>query len=169
VGIAEWALVVNAVVAVLMVGYGVWLKHFMKQQLADKDSVIESLKAVATSKDTEISKLKGDVAPAVTQSLAWMTADTIRLWNLVNNFSEPPERAAVVAPALEWLARAKGVIFCSELLKSNLAFAESGKTTEEQYVNACATTLKDYDAEIVRLRSETNGLVEKLKKRFPED
>jgi hypothetical protein len=77
--IQAWNIVLNAVVAVLIVGYGVWLRSIVKRQL-------DALEAVIKIKDAEISALKADTAPAITKAYAEMrehadkmTADVLRL------------------------------------------------------------------------------------------
>jgi hypothetical protein len=55
----------NVVVSVLAVGYGLWLKKIVDQQLKMKDAVIGSLEAVIRTKEAEVSRPGGESAPAV--------------------------------------------------------------------------------------------------------
>jgi mannose-1-phosphate guanylyltransferase len=77
--IQAWNIVLTAVVAVLVVAYGVWLRNVVTQQL-------NALEAVIKVKDAEISALKSDTAPAITKAYAEMrehadkmTADVLHL------------------------------------------------------------------------------------------
>ncbi len=171
--IAEWTLVLNAIVVVLMIGYGIWLKYIIGAQLTAKDAAIAASKALTDIKDTEIAKLKSDVAPAATQSddlkresvANTMSAEALRLSSELGNLSQRQDRAELAAPALEWLATAKGVIFSLEVFKSNFAFAKDKNATESQYVHACTTTLKAFDDEILRLHGMAESLLTQLKER----
>jgi hypothetical protein len=58
-------LVLNAVVAVLLVGYGIWFRNVVAQQLATKDTTIETLDAVVKLHEAELSALKREAAPAI--------------------------------------------------------------------------------------------------------
>jgi hypothetical protein len=58
-------LVLNAVVAVLLVGYGLWLRNIFIQQLSAKDTTIETLNAAIKLHEGEVAALKGDRAPAI--------------------------------------------------------------------------------------------------------
>jgi hypothetical protein len=84
--IQAWNIVLNAVVAVVLVAYGLWLRNIVTQQLKTKDTAIEALEAVIKIKDAEISASKSDTAPAITKAYAEMrehadkmTADVLRL------------------------------------------------------------------------------------------
>jgi cell division protein FtsB len=63
--IQAWNIVLNAVVAVLIIGYGIWLRNIVTQQLKSKDAAIGALDAVIKVKEAEISALKSDTAPAI--------------------------------------------------------------------------------------------------------
>jgi hypothetical protein len=52
--IQAWNIVLNAVVAIMVVAYGIWLKNIVTQQLQTKDTTIESLEAALKTKDAEI-------------------------------------------------------------------------------------------------------------------
>ena len=63
--LAGWNLVLNIVVGVLVIAYGIWLKHVIDQQLKSKDTAIAALEAVIKVKEAQISALKDDTAPAI--------------------------------------------------------------------------------------------------------
>jgi len=60
-------IVLNVVVAVLVIGYGIWLRNVVKHQIEAKDATIEA-------KDAEISRLRADTAPAIAEAYAKMRA-----------------------------------------------------------------------------------------------
>lgn len=72
--IAEWNLVLNAVLLVLIVGYGFWLRRIVNEQIRAKDSTIQSLGAAITANQAEISRLKGESAPAIARDYKIMRA-----------------------------------------------------------------------------------------------
>ncbi len=48
-----------------MIVFGLWIKHFVGQQINSKDASIQSLESVIKSKDAEISRLEKDTSPNV--------------------------------------------------------------------------------------------------------
>jgi hypothetical protein len=66
--IETWGIVLNAIMAVLLAGYGVWLKYIFARQLGAKDSTIEALGAAIKANEAEIARLKGETAPAIADS-----------------------------------------------------------------------------------------------------
>src|SRR5215467_10805470 len=62
---AEWNLVLNAAMTALMVGYGLWIHHIVKQQEKLKDIQIQTLQTTIAGKDSEIARLKSDTAPNI--------------------------------------------------------------------------------------------------------
>jgi hypothetical protein len=54
--IETYSILLNTIIAVLIVGYGVWLRNIFKHQIESKDATIEA-------KDAEISRLRADAAP----------------------------------------------------------------------------------------------------------
>jgi len=72
--IAEWNLVLNAALLVLIVGYGFWLRRIVNEQIRAKDSTIQSLGAAITANQAEISRLKGESAPAIARDYKIMRA-----------------------------------------------------------------------------------------------
>src|SRR2546428_1784189 len=63
-----WSLLLQIVIGVLIVGYGIWLRYIISQQLKTKDTVIQALEAVIKTKDAQISRLQADSAPAIAEA-----------------------------------------------------------------------------------------------------
>ena len=59
--VTAWELLLQVVVAVLVVGYGIWLRFIFTQQLNSKDATIKLLEA-------QIAALKEEVAPAIVRN-----------------------------------------------------------------------------------------------------
>jgi hypothetical protein len=70
--IEAWNIVLSATILVLMAVGGFWLKHVVGQQLKAKDAVIEASKGVIELKDTLITSLQGNTAPAIAKDYAAM-------------------------------------------------------------------------------------------------
>lgn len=74
-------IVLNAVVAVLVVGYGLWLRNVFQHQIKAKDATIET-------KDAEISRLKAETAPAIAEAYSKMRAHADQMTVDANLLSE---------------------------------------------------------------------------------
>jgi|HubBroStandDraft_6_1064221.scaffolds.fasta_scaffold537110_1 uncharacterized protein YukE len=92
--IQAWNIVLNAVVAVMVVAYGIWLKNIVTQQLNSKDTAIDALNAVIKVKDAEISALKSDTAPAIATAYKVMLEHADKMTAEVNRLSEQLRKAA---------------------------------------------------------------------------
>lgn len=57
------SIVLNMIIGALVIGYGIWLRGFLKHQIRAKDA-IEALESALTTKDAEISRLHTDTAIA---------------------------------------------------------------------------------------------------------
>jgi hypothetical protein len=66
--IETWNILLDAVIAVLLVAYGFWLRNVFRHQLASKDSTIENLGAAIKANEAEIARLRAEIAPAITES-----------------------------------------------------------------------------------------------------
>jgi hypothetical protein len=66
--IETWNILLNAVIGVLLLGYGIWLRSVVRRQLDSKDSTIESLGAAIKANEAEIARLHGETAPAIADS-----------------------------------------------------------------------------------------------------
>jgi low affinity Fe/Cu permease len=82
--VEQWNLVLNTVIGVLVIGYGIWLKNIVDQQVKAKEAIIQM-------KDERISQLQGDSAPAIATAYATMrqhadkmTEDSTRLLEQLN-------------------------------------------------------------------------------------
>ena len=91
--IEAWNIVLNAVVAVVLVAYGLWLRNIVTQQLKNKDTTIDALDAVIKIKDAEISALKSDTAPAITKAYAEMREHANQMTAEVQYLSEQLSKA----------------------------------------------------------------------------
>src|ERR1700741_3554337 len=60
-----YSILLNTVVAVLVVGYGIWLRNVFKHQISAKDATIETFETALKAKDGEIARLTRDTAPAI--------------------------------------------------------------------------------------------------------
>ena len=58
-------LIASAVQIALMIVFGLWVKHFIDQQIKSKDAAIQALETTIKSKDSEISRIEKDSTPAV--------------------------------------------------------------------------------------------------------
>jgi hypothetical protein len=58
-------LIASAVQTGLMIIFGLWIKHFVDQQIKSKEAAIQALESALKSKDAVISRLEQDSAPAV--------------------------------------------------------------------------------------------------------
>lgn len=72
--IADWTLLLDAVICVLLVSYGVWFRDVVKHQLRLKDATIETL-------ESKISSLKDERAPAIAADYKMMKehAETVTI------------------------------------------------------------------------------------------
>jgi hypothetical protein len=66
--IETWNILLNALIAVLLVGYGIWLRSIFRHQLASKDSTIENLGAAIKANEAEIARLRGETSPAIAEA-----------------------------------------------------------------------------------------------------
>jgi len=115
--------VLNAVVTVLLVWYGLWFRTIVKQQLSIKDTTIETLNAAITSHQAEISILKGDRAPVITaeykimrEHADQMTADKQALDVQVKKLTESQKEGAKIHQVEKVMSEIDGLRFASELL-----------------------------------------------------
>ena len=65
--VEAWTLILQAVLTVLVVTYGIWLRNIVKQQIDAKEATIQSLQ-------TQIAGLKQEVAPAIVTHYQTMRA-----------------------------------------------------------------------------------------------
>jgi hypothetical protein len=114
-------------IAVLMVGYGVWLKYIVSQQLKSKDTAIEALEAIIKSKEAEVSALKSDTAPAVAKAYVDMrqyadhvTLESQRLSQQVHILIKQKEYSNQLAVADKLLNQSEGLIVATNLMEAHL-------------------------------------------------
>lgn len=121
--IEAWNLVLNVTIGVLVTGYGIWLKSVIDQQLRSKDTAIQALEAALKSKDAEISVLRADTAPAITQAYTTMrqhanqvTEESLRLTEELNRSKAKAE----TAPLIRLLGEARGLLAGASIIEKNL-------------------------------------------------
>jgi hypothetical protein len=90
--IPEWNLILNVTVLVLMTAYGFWLRHIATQQDKLKTNTIESLNAVVVSKDAEIARLKGEIAPEIAKSYRTMMDHAEEMTKKANSLEQETEK-----------------------------------------------------------------------------
>jgi len=103
--IQAWNIVLNAIVAVVLVAYGLWLRNIVTQQLKSKDTAIAALEAVIKIKDAEISALKSDTAPAITKAYAEMREHADKMTADVQRLSEQLTKAVEDYKRLQQIMR----------------------------------------------------------------
>lgn len=102
----ELNLVINALMAALMVGYGFWIRNVVKQQEKLKDAAIQALRAALTSKEAEISRLTSDTAPNIVKAYEGMrehadkmTADVMKLQGKIRESQATTEFSEALSEA----------------------------------------------------------------------
>jgi hypothetical protein len=122
--IEQWNIVLSAAIGVLLVGYGVWLRYVLAQQLRSKDTAIQALEAALKAKDAEISRLQGDTAPAITAAYSTMrkyanevTDDSRRLSQQVAELTQAQQRLGRIAPASKLLSECNGLFLATDILE----------------------------------------------------
>ena len=104
----------NAIIAVLFVGYGLWLRNIFKHQLKAKDSTIESYEAIIKIHEAEVSRLKAEATPAIVnayqnvRNFADEMADTNN--KLTVQINEMKSNKIQEVPALPERLRAEGFL-----------------------------------------------------------
>jgi hypothetical protein len=123
--IEQWNIVLSAVIGVLLVGYGVWLKYVFAQQLGSKDTAIQALEAALKAKDAEISRLQGDTAPAIAAAYSTMrkhanevTEDSQRLAVQVKQLMRSQRRLDKKASADQLISECKGLFVATDIIDS---------------------------------------------------
>ena len=162
--IEAWNIVLNAVVAVVLVVYGLWLRNIVNQQLKSKDTTIDALDAVIKIKDAEISALKSDTAPAITKAYAdmrehadRMTAEVYDQTRRANELTEELQRSrgevgkladenhrqTLIAEATALSSEAKGLLLASALFKELENEPIDSKKFHELFLNATERVLDE--------------------------
>jgi len=86
-------IVLNVVVAVLVIGYGIWLRNVFKHQIEAKDATIET-------KDAEISRLRGETAPAIAAAYAAMRQHADQMTSDVATMKQQEVERSKVLPRI---------------------------------------------------------------------
>ena len=141
-------LVLNVVVAVLLVGYGLWFRNIVNQQLSAKDTTIETLNAAIKLRETEIAGLKGERAPAIAKDYLVMvqhaeqiTKEKNELSERIENLTEEQKESKKVRAILGMMAEVDGLAVAADILAD--AFASR---SEKNWVSSVANVLGGDDS-----------------------
>ena len=114
--IETWNIVLNAVIAVGLVVYGIWLKYITDQQLKSKDATIQA-------KDAEIARLQAESAPTIAAKYKAMkeyadqiTEESQRLTDQLNTFAAADARSKKYAPANKLVGESSGLLQSAKLI-----------------------------------------------------
>jgi uncharacterized membrane protein YhiD involved in acid resistance len=121
--IAGWNLVLNAIIAVLLVAFGLWFKRITDEQLRSKDATIEILREAIALHETHVAQLKEQRAPAIiaehktiSEYADKITAEKRELDKQLNEKIKEMKSAKVDMA----LAEASGMLLASNILIQSL-------------------------------------------------
>ncbi len=109
----EWSVLINALIAALMVGYGFWIRAVVSQQLKLKDATIESLKA-------DISRLKEDAAPKIAKAYREMKEHAEEMTGEVAELQKKIQAQVERNEVVQLLAEASGLNLGERILIERL-------------------------------------------------
>jgi hypothetical protein len=143
--IAVFSILLNAIIAVLLVIYGIWFKYIVRHQLDSKDAAIQALQTAIAAKDAVIQQLEGEKAPAIAQNYKIMkehaneitemnmqlkvrmdkiSADNAELKDMGLKLARWAKRKKDVGPMTKLRDEAKGLMIAYHML-IDAAFPES--------------------------------------------
>src|SRR5882724_13161874 len=93
----------------LMVGYGFWIHHVVKQQEKLKDAAIQALQAALTAKEAEISRLTSDTAPNIVKAYEGMRVHADKMTADVIELQEKMREKEEISQFLVMLSEASGL------------------------------------------------------------
>ena len=169
-------LVLNAVVGVLLICYGLWFRNIVNQQLRTKDTTIETLNAAIKLHEVEIAGLKGDRAPAIAAEYKTireyadrMTADKQGLDQRLKKLTERQKEEAKIHMVETAMAEVDGLLVASDLLLSHFAnygeVMSSGVAPEQGFFQSFVLGTLDV---LKKIESETESRNEDVKRMFDE-
>lgn len=177
--IQEWNILLDAVIAILLIFYGFWLKNVIDQQLKAKDTAREALEAVIKSKEAEISRLSGNTAPAIVRDYAVMkqhandmTEQKLRLSEDVKKLSTQLQQKEMVAPVRELLLESKGILIAELILNDNVGEALFSRLPEHEWkisiVDSYSKTLEQMEQERKNRRAKADVIAAAPNKAYPK-
>lgn len=116
----EWSVLVNALIAALMIGYGFWIRNVVSQQHKLKDATIESLNAALTEKEAEISRLKEDAAPKIVKAYREMKEHADEMTGEVDALKKKIQAQIEKNEVVQLLAESSGLNLGERILISKL-------------------------------------------------
>lgn len=156
--IAEWNIVLNALIAVLLLFYGLWFRNVVNQQLKSKDATIESLAAAIKANEAEISRLQGESAPAITDAYMRLRDFSNEMAKKVQDQSTELEKERSInekrgdcSPAQRLTEKSNGFREASRILASAIkdlqtVGAPKGGVTAHEFLNAITRVVSAMDA-----------------------
>ena len=150
-------IILNAAIGVLVVGYGIWLKQIIDQQLKTKDTTIETLKTMIEGHTSEIARLKADAAPAIVDAYHKVKTFADQMAGSNNELNTRIEEFAKTKPTATlrnrdlWIAEKDGFQAATDLLSDALY----------PYTSTAGRIEKVTGAEMMRV---VENYVEKIKK-----
>jgi len=186
--IEAWNIVLNAVVVVVLVAYGLWLKNIVTQQLKSKDTAIGALEAVIKIKDAEISALMADTAPAITKAYAvmkehanQMTVEVDVLTRRANELTEELQQSQghvskLASEKASEMARQHSIAEVNVLLSEARAFLRASDLMDGPEFREIVEKPVDFDSEhkfrelyehvYVRMMDEASARIAQAKKKI---
>jgi len=114
-------IILNAIIAVLVVGYGIWLRNIFEHQLKAKDSTIESYEAIIKIHESEVSRLKAEATPAIVNAYQTVRnfADEMADTNsrLTVQINELKSNTIQQVPGLQERLRAEGFLVATGMFQ----------------------------------------------------
>jgi hypothetical protein len=101
------SILLNTVVGVLVIGYGIWLRNVFQHQIKAKDAVIEA-------KEAEISRLRGETAPAIAEAYSKMRAHADQMTRDANLLNQKLDEQTKVQPQIRLSVEAQLLVHVSQ-------------------------------------------------------
>jgi predicted histidine transporter YuiF (NhaC family) len=163
-------LVLNAVIAVLLVGYGLWLRNIFTQQLSAKDTTIETLNAAVKLHEGEVAALKGDRAPAIAaeyktmrEHANQMTEEKQKLEDRVKNLTDSQRRGEAIRPVLKALSEMDGLMLAGKFLSDALIDLDKEPDTFiPSLIRGVSNVQEQITTQLESRKTTVNGFMDKI-------
>jgi uncharacterized protein HemX len=165
--VGEWNLVLNATIGVLVLGYGLWLRNVIEQQLKSKDTAIQALEAGLKSKEAEISVLKTDTAPAITEAYKKMREHANQMTEESARLGEQLKQSKATtqtSPIRLLLAEADGLLAAGRLVEEKLGKVMFPATTAEFSLETVKAYLNGFNDSINGINAAIKARTDQVRK-----